>query len=71
MNQIAGKNHNPLIIEAFHPSEFLQEEVEERGTLKKGVAKELVILPLHSTTPSPGSKIFHRSLQSNLKDLFM
>ncbi|MDR3697743.1 hypothetical protein [Mucilaginibacter sp.] len=38
---------NEIEIEAFHPGEFLQEEIEARNTLKKDVAKSLDILPHH------------------------
>ena len=34
-------------IEAFHPGEFLLEEIEARDILKKDVAKALGILPQH------------------------
>lgn len=34
-------------IEAFHPGEFLLEEIEERNLLKKDIAKALEILPQH------------------------
>lgn len=36
---------NALQIKAFHPGLFLQEEIEERGLLKKDVAQQLGILP--------------------------
>lgn len=34
-------------IDAFHPGEFLQEEIEARNILKKDIAKSLDILPHH------------------------
>jgi addiction module HigA family antidote len=44
-NQILDHNGNEIEIEAFHPGEFLKEEIEERNMLKKDVAKALNILP--------------------------
>ena len=38
-NQVLDHNGNEIEIEAFHPGEFLKEEIEERGMLKKDVAK--------------------------------
>ncbi len=46
-NQVLGHNGKEIEIEAFHPGEFLQEEIEERAILKKDVAKALLILPHH------------------------
>lgn len=46
-NQILDHNGNEIEIEAFHPGEFLQEEIEARDILKKDIAKELDILPQH------------------------
>lgn len=44
-NQVSDHNGNEIKIEAFHPGEFLLEEIEERDLLKKDVAKQLDILP--------------------------
>ncbi len=40
-------NNNGKILQApaFHPGQFLQEEIEERELLKKEVARQLGILP--------------------------
>lgn len=46
-NQVLDHNGNEIEIEAFHPGEFLQEEIEERNLLKKDIAKALDILPQH------------------------
>ncbi len=46
-NEVLDHNGNEIEIEAFHPGEFLQEEIEERHLLKKDVAKALDILPHH------------------------
>ena len=45
--QVFDKFGNVIQIEAFHPGEFLLEEIEARHLLKKDVAKELGILPHH------------------------
>lgn len=42
---IFDKNGKVLQTKAFHPGLFLQEEIEERGLLKKDVARQLHILP--------------------------
>jgi addiction module HigA family antidote len=46
-NQVFDHNGNEIEIQAFHPGEFLQEEIEERGLIKKDVAHALGILPHH------------------------
>lgn len=42
---IFNNNGKILQIVAFHPGQFLQEEIEERQLLKKEVARQLGILP--------------------------
>jgi addiction module HigA family antidote len=44
-NQVFNSKSAEIEIEAFHPGEFLLEEIEERGILKKDFAKALEILP--------------------------
>ncbi len=46
-NQVLDHNGEEIEIEAFHPGEFLLEEIEERDILKKDIAKSLDILPHH------------------------
>ncbi|WP_299289022.1 HigA family addiction module antitoxin [uncultured Mucilaginibacter sp.] len=46
-NQVLDHTGKEIEIEAFHPGEFLLEEIEERGLLKKDVAQALGILPHH------------------------
>ncbi len=46
-NQVLEHNGKELEIEAFHPGEFLLEEIEDRGLLKKEVAAALKIWPHH------------------------
>ncbi len=47
INQVLDHTGKEIEIEAFHPGEFLLEEIEERGLLKKDVAQALGILPHH------------------------
>lgn len=47
MNQVLDHTGQEIEIEAFHPGVFLLEEIQERGILKKDIAKELGILPHH------------------------
>lgn len=44
-NQVFNHKGAEIVVEAFHPGIFLLEEIEERGLLKKDVAKALDILP--------------------------
>ena len=46
-NQALDHSGNEIEIEAFHPGEFLREEIEERNMLKKNAANALNILPHH------------------------
>ena len=69
MNEIVDKNGNALIIEAFHPGEFLLEEIQERGMLKKDVAKELEILPHHLSDIFAGKRNISAKLAIKLEKL--
>lgn len=44
-NQVFNNKGAEIEIEAFHPGEFLLEEINEREILKKDAAKALEILP--------------------------
>jgi len=44
-NQVFNSKGAEIEIEAFHPGEFLLEEIEERNILKKDAAQALDILP--------------------------
>lgn len=44
-NQVFNAKGAEIEVEAFHPGEFLQEEIEERKLLKKEVAAQLDMLP--------------------------
>ena len=44
-NQVFNTKGAEIEIQAFHPGEFLLEEIEEREILKKDLAQALEILP--------------------------
>ncbi|WP_462267870.1 HigA family addiction module antitoxin [Mucilaginibacter sp.] len=64
-NQVLDHNGKELEIEAFHPGEFLLEEIEERGLLKKEVAAALEILSHHLSGIFAGKR--HISAKTALK----
>lgn len=69
MDLIIDSNGNELITEAFHPGEFLLEEITERGLLKKDVAKELGILPNHLSDVFAGKRNISARLAVKLEKL--
>lgn len=69
-NQILDQNGNEIEIEAFHPGEFLLEEIEERALLKKDVAKALEILPHHLSEVFAGKRNISARLAVKLEKLF-
>ena len=66
-NQVLDYNGNEIEIEAFHPGEFLLEEVEERNVLKKDVAKALNILPHHLSEIFAGKRNISAKLAVRLE----
>ena len=68
-NQVLDHNGNKIEIEAFHPGEFLQEEIEERDLLKKDVAKSLGILPHHLSEIFSGKRNISATLAVRLEKL--
>jgi addiction module HigA family antidote len=68
-NQVIDSNSNEIEIEAFHPGEFLREEIEERGLLKKDVAKALHILPHHLSEIFAGKRNISAVLAVKLEKL--
>jgi len=44
-NQVFNSKGAEIEIQAFHPGEFLLEEIEERGIIKKDFAQALDIFP--------------------------
>lgn len=69
-NQVLNHNGNEIEIEAFHPGEFLLEEIEERTLLKKDVAKVLDILPHHLSEIFAGKRNIPAKLAVKLEKLF-
>ena len=69
-NQVLDLNSKEIEIEAFHPGEFLLEEIEERGLLKKDVAKELEILPHHLSEIFAGKRNISAKLALKIEKLF-
>ncbi|MFD1258307.1 HigA family addiction module antitoxin [Mucilaginibacter terrae] len=68
-NQVFDHNGNEIAIEAFHPGEFLQEEIEERNLLKKDVALALGILPHHLSEIFAGKRHISARLAVKLEKL--
>ncbi|HEY8928894.1 MAG TPA: HigA family addiction module antitoxin [Mucilaginibacter sp.] len=68
-NQVLDHNGNEIEIEAFHPGEFLLEEIEERGLLKKDVAKQLDILPHHLSEIFAGKRNISARLAVRLEKI--
>ena len=69
-NEVLDHNGNEIEIEAFHPSEFLQEEIEARHILKKDIAKSLDILPHHLSEIFAGKRNISARLAVRLEKLF-
>jgi addiction module HigA family antidote len=68
-NQVLDHNGNEIEIEAFHPGEFLREEIEERDMLKKNVAKSLQIMPHHLSEIFGGKRNISATLAVRLEKL--
>jgi len=68
-NQVFDHTGTEIEIEAFHPGEFLQEEIEERDMLKKDVAKALNILPNHLSEIFSGKRNISAKLAVKLEKL--
>lgn len=69
MDLITDKNGNELIIEAVHPGALLLEKINERGLLKKVVAKGLDILPNHLSGIFAGKRNISAKLAIKLEKL--
>jgi HTH-type transcriptional regulator/antitoxin HigA len=63
-------NGKEIEIEAFHPGEFLKEEIEERGMLEPDAAKASGILPHHLSEIFAGKRNISASLAVRLERLF-
>jgi len=47
MYTVKDRYGNDLTVKAFHVGEYLREEIEERGLIKKTVAEKIGVLPTH------------------------
>jgi antitoxin HigA-1 len=68
-NQVLDHNGNEIEIEAFHPGEFLQEEIEARDLIKKDIAKALDILPQHLSDIFAGKRNISAKLAVKLEKI--
>jgi addiction module HigA family antidote len=68
-NEVLDHNGNEIEIEAFHPGEFLREEIEEKNMLKKDAAKALSILPHHLSEIFAGKRNISATLALRLERL--
>ncbi|OCX52609.1 addiction module antidote protein, HigA family [Mucilaginibacter sp. PPCGB 2223] len=68
-NQVFDHTGTEIEIEAFHPGEFLLEEIEARDMLKKDVAKALDILPHHLSEIFAGKRNISAKLAIRLERL--
>lgn len=68
-DQVLGHDGREIAIQAYHPGKLLQEEIEERGLLKKDVAHSLGILPQHLSEIFSGKRNFSARLAVRLEKL--
>jgi antitoxin HigA-1 len=68
-DQVLDHEGRIVEVEAFHPGQFLQEEIEERGLVKKEVAKSLDILPNHLSDIFAGKRNISAKLALKLEKL--
>ena len=69
-NQVFNHKGAELFPEAFHPGEYLLEEIEERELLKKDVAKALNILPNNLSEIFAGKRGISANLALKLEKIF-
>lgn len=68
MGNIFDKQGNELkTLTAFHPGEFLQEEIEERKLKKSELAKQLGLLPGHLSELFKGKRNINARLAVRLE----
>lgn len=70
LDQVLDYNGKEIEIEAFHPGEFLLEEIEERKLVKKDVALQLGILPHHLSEIFSGKRNISAKLAVRLQRVF-
>jgi addiction module HigA family antidote len=69
MNQVLDPAGEKITIEAFHPGEFLKEEIEEKGLKKKEAAAKLQIMPHHLSEIFAGKRNISAKLAVRLERL--
>ncbi|MFD2966576.1 HigA family addiction module antitoxin [Sphingobacterium bambusae] len=69
-NQVFNSEGAALNVKAFHPGEFLLEEILERNLLKKDVAKTLGIMPHHLSAIFKGDRNISPKLAIKIETLF-
>ncbi|HCN84298.1 MAG TPA: addiction module antidote protein, HigA family [Sphingobacteriaceae bacterium] len=69
IDQVLDQHGKIIEVEAFHPGQFLQEEIEERGLVKKEVAKALDILPNHLSDIFAGKRNISAKMALKLEKL--
>lgn len=69
INQVLDHTGKEIEIEAFHPGEFLLEEIVERNMLKKEAAKHLEILPQHLSEIFSGKRNISAKLALKIESL--
>lgn len=68
-NQVFNNEGAVINIEVFHPGEFLLEEIQERGILKRDVAQKLEIMPHHLSAIFAGKRNISPKLAVKLEEL--
>jgi len=69
-NQVFNTEGAALNVQAFHPGEFLLDEILERNLLKKDVAKALDIMPHHLSAIFKGDRNISPKLAIKIERLF-
>ncbi|UOE47901.1 HigA family addiction module antitoxin [Mucilaginibacter sp. SMC90] len=70
INQVLDHTGTEIEIAAFHPGEFLLEEINERGLVKKEAAVALEILPQHLSEIFVGKRNISAKLALRLEGYF-
>jgi HTH-type transcriptional regulator/antitoxin HigA len=66
-DQVLDHTGLPIEVEAFHPGEYLLEEIEHRKLIKKDVAAQLGILPHHLSEMFAGKRNISAKLAVKLE----
>ncbi|MHC8947526.1 HigA family addiction module antitoxin [Sphingobacterium hungaricum] len=69
MNVVKDRYGNDLKVKAFHVGEYLREEIEARGLIKKVVAEKIGILPTHLSEILNGKRSLSVKTAVKLEDV--